>query len=107
LITSTHAITLEVPRSQGNEDVMVTGPEQVTGDETSFFELIQTINEYLRFSIGAVCMGVLIFGGIQLITASGNEEKMKTANKLLMGALIGILIAVLSYAIVRLIINIL
>ncbi|MCX6824318.1 MAG: hypothetical protein NT085_04280 [candidate division SR1 bacterium] len=104
---STFAIVVEVPSSQGQQDVMVTGPTQIQGDESTFFSTIQTINTYLRFSIGAICMGVLIFGGIKLITASGDPAKMKEANKLLMGALIGILIAIFSYAIVRIIVNLL
>ncbi|MFA7298595.1 MAG: hypothetical protein WC010_03030 [Candidatus Absconditabacterales bacterium] len=104
---STFAIVVEVPPSQGQEDVIVTGPSQIQGDESTFFETIQIINKYLRFSIGAICMGVLIFGGIKLISAQGDASKMKEANKLLMGALIGILIAIFSYAIVRIIVNLL
>ncbi|MFA6256300.1 MAG: hypothetical protein WC606_03880 [Candidatus Absconditabacterales bacterium] len=106
-VFSTFAIVVEVPSSQGQEDVMITGPTQIQGDESTFFETIQTINTYLRFSIGAICMGVLIFGGIKLMTAGGDAAKMKEANKLLMGALIGILIAIFSYAIVRIIVNLL
>ncbi|HMS90675.1 MAG TPA: hypothetical protein PKC87_00430 [Candidatus Absconditabacterales bacterium] len=106
-VFSTFAIVVEVPSSQGQEDVIVTGPTQIQGDEGTFFETIQTINTYLRFSLGSICMGVLIFGGIKLITAQGDAAKMKEANKLLMGALIGILIAIFSYAIVRIIVNLL
>jgi hypothetical protein len=53
---------VEVPSSQGQEDVMVTGPTQIQSDESTLFETIQIINKYLRFSIGAICMGVLIYG---------------------------------------------
>lgn len=104
---STFALVVEVPSSQWQEDVMVTWPTQIQWDEGTFFETIQNINSYLRFSIWIVCMGVLIFWWIQLMTAQGNETKMKEANKLLMWALIGILIAIFSYAIVRIIINLL
>jgi uncharacterized membrane protein YjfL (UPF0719 family) len=50
-------------------------------------------------------MVVLIIGGFKLMTASGDPEKLKQANKLLMWALIGILISILSYAIIRLVVN--
>lgn len=99
------AIVVEIPRSQWNEDVAVVGPEQISGDESTFFSTIQMVNQYLWFAIGFVCMVVLIWWGIQLITASGNSEKMKKTNKLLMWALIGILISILSYSVVRLVIN--
>jgi hypothetical protein len=52
-------------------------------------------------------MGVLIYGWIILITAGGDPAKMKQANTLLMWALIGILIAIFSYAIIRIIVNLL
>lgn len=106
-VFSTYAIVVEVPSSQGQEDVIVTGPTQIQPDESTLFEIIQTINKYLWFSIGVICMGVLIFGWIKLITAQGDAAKMKEANKLLMWALIGILIAIFSYALVRIIVNLL
>ena len=59
---STFALVVEVPPQQGQEDVMITGPTQIQADEGSFYETIQLINQYLRFSIGAVCMGVLVYG---------------------------------------------
>lgn len=104
---STFAIVVEVPSSQWQEDVIVTGPTQIQADESTLFETIQTINKYLRFSIGAICMGVLIFWWIKLVTAQGDWAKLKEANKLLMWALIWILIAIFSYALVRIIVNLL
>lgn len=103
--STTSAIVVEIPRDLGNPDVAVTGPEQITGDESSIFETLQLINKYLWFSIGAVCMGVLVWWGIQLITANGNADKMKKTSKLLMWVLVGILISILSYSIIRLVIN--
>ena len=106
-VFSTFAIVVEVPPSQGQEDVIVTWPTQIQWDESTFFETIQIINKYLRFSIWAICMGVLIFWWIKLITASWDPAKMKEANKLLMWALIWILIAIFSYTIIRIIVNLL
>ena len=102
---STFAIVVEVPSSQWQQDVIVTGPTTVQADESTLFSTIQLINSYLRFSIGSICMGVLIFWWIKLITAQGDPAKMKEANKLLMWALIGILVAIFSYVIVRIIVN--
>ncbi len=50
-IFSTFAIVVEVPSSQGQEDVIVTGPTQIQADESTLFETIQTINSYLWFAI--------------------------------------------------------
>ena len=104
---STFAIIVEVPPSQGQEDVIVTWDPQIQWDESTFFETIKLINSYLRFSIWVICMGVLVYWWIKLITAQGDPAKMKEANKLLMWALIAILVAIFSYAIVRIIVNLL
>jgi len=103
---STFAIVVEVPSSRWQEDVIVTWPTQIQSDEWTLFDTIKIINKYLWFSIGVICMGVLIFWWIKLITAQWDQTKMKEANKLLMWALIGILIAIFSYSIIRIIINI-
>lgn len=105
---STYAIVVDVPPSWGQWDInLVWDTTTIQTDESTIFDIIQTINMYLRFSIWAICMGVLIFWWIKLITANGDPAKMKEANKLLMWALIGILVAIFSYAIVRIIINLL
>ncbi len=106
-IFSTFAIVVEVPSSQWQQDVIVTWPTQVQGNESTLFQTIQTINQYLWFSIWAICMWVLIYWWIKLITAQGDPAKMKEANKLLVWALVWILIAIFSYAIVRIIVNLL
>lgn len=106
-LSFSHALIVEVPSQQGQEDVAVTGPTQIQADEGSFFDTIQLINKYLRFAISVVCMWVLVYGGFKLMTASGDEKKMEEANKLLTWALIGIVISLLSYAIVRIVTNLL
>jgi len=50
---------------------------------------------------GSVVM--IIYGSIQLLTAYGDTEKYSTAKKTIMFALIGLVIALLSYAIVQII----
>ncbi len=105
LFSYSFAITVELPRAQGNQDIAVIGPEQVSWDESSFFETIQLINKYLWFWLGVICMWILVWWWIQLITANGSEDKMKKTNKLLMWALIWILISILSYSVIRLVVN--
>ena len=104
---ATFALVIDVPPQQGQQDVIVTWPTQIQSDEGTLFSTIQLINQYLRFAIGVICMGVLVYGGINLVTAQWDEAKTKKASGLLTWALIGILIAILSYAAVRLIVNLL
>lgn len=106
-LSFSHAIIVEVPPQQGQQDIAITWPTQIQADEGSFFDTIQLINKYLWFAISVVCMWVLVYGGFKLMTASGDDKKMSEANKLLTWALIGIVISLLSYAIVRIISNLL
>jgi phage shock protein PspC (stress-responsive transcriptional regulator) len=50
--------------------------------------------------VGVLALIVTIWSGIQWITSSGNEEKISSAKKTLIGAVIGLLVIVVSYAIV-------
>lgn len=107
LASSASAIVVEVPPAWGNNDIAVTGPTRIQADEFTVFSFIQLINDYLRFFMGAVALWVLIYGGIKLITAQGDPEKLSSANRLLLGAGIGLVIVIFSYAVVRLIVNLL
>jgi len=101
-------ISVSVPEGEWESDVMVPpGKSKIDTDEKNIFETIQIINKYLWFSIGAICMWLLIFGGFRLIVAEWDEEVAKKTSTLLIGASVWIAVAMLSYAAVRLIINIL
>ena len=98
---------VSLPDGQGYQDLqnaMQNGSE-ITGSSGDVAMLIQTINEYLWIAIGIVCMAVLVIGGIKLITARGDEAAMKKANNLMIGAIVGIVIAIFAYLIVRLALN--
>lgn len=99
------AIDIYVPWSQWNENIVVAWPTQVDTDEWTLFEIIQIVNEYLRFSVWFFCLIVLIIGGFKIITAEWNSDKLKKANKITIWGVIWIFIAILSYAAVRLIVN--
>jgi hypothetical protein len=55
--------------------------------------------------VAGVAMAVFIFAGIKLIIAKGNKESTWAATKLITSAMIAILVSMLSYAVIRLIIN--
>ena len=100
------AVKVEIPEGNRESDVMVSPQEtQVEAWEKDIFALIQIINKYLRFALGLVCMIGLVIGGFRLITSQGNEEASKKATNVLLGATIGIIISVLSYSVIRLVVN--
>ena len=58
------------------------------------------VNVFLYF-VGAIAVIIMIWGGFQYITSSGDSQKATTAKNTIMYAVIGIIVVVLSYAIVN------
>ena len=70
-----------------------------------FAKLIPFVIKYaIRLAI-ALSVIALIFGGYQFMTAYGDEEKHKTAQKTITFALIGLILAITAFGIVTIITN--
>ena len=67
-----------------------------TGLETN----IQNIVNLLFFVIGTIAVIVIIVGGIKFITADGDASKVKGARETIMYAVVGLVVAIMAYAIV-------
>ena len=50
--------------------------------------------------IGSLALLILIFGGVMYIGSTGDEQKVLTAKKTVTFAIIGIILVLISYAIV-------
>jgi len=61
---------------------------------------ITTLINYFLGMLGLVAVAFLIYAGILMVTAGGAEEQVTKARKIIMYAVIGIVIILLSYTIV-------
>jgi len=104
-LANVFAFTLQVPTPSGQEDIVVTWPTQVESNESTIFDIIQIINDYLWFSIAGIAMVVLISAWIKLILAEWDKEKVSSANRMVISSIIAIFVAMVSYAIIKLVIN--
>ncbi len=66
---------------------------------------IQDIVNLLFFLIGTIAVIVIIIGGIKFITADGDASKIKSARETILYSVIGLVVAILAYAIVGFIIG--
>lgn len=66
--------------------------------------LVRVINVLLGIA-GLVAVIFLIVGGFRYITAGGNEEAAESGKKAIVNAIIGIVIIILSFVIVRVVAN--
>jgi uncharacterized membrane protein len=97
--------TVEVPWSQWYVDINVAWSTRIGDNQREIVEYIQLVNQYLWFSLGAVCMAALIYGWFKAMSSQGDENKTKSAITIMINATIGVMIAISSYSLIRIIVN--
>lgn len=63
-------------------------------------DMIRAVINMLLYLLGFIAILFLIIGGYQYIASSGNPDQIETAKKTIMYAVIGIVVVVLSWAII-------
>ena len=76
----------------------IAGP---TGSEGSLRALVLRIVNYFLAFLGLIAVIMVIYGGITYVTAAGKDEPIQNAKKIIMYALIGLIIILLSFALVN------
>jgi hypothetical protein len=72
--------------------------------QASLGDVIETITNVLLFIIGAVAVIMIIIGGIKYVISNGDSAQITSAKNTILYAVIGIIVALLAYAIVNFII---
>ncbi len=105
---SVSAITLTLPATDGNKDIILTWPTQVEGNSDLIYAYIQRANEYLWFTMIVLCFAVVVRIWFKLITnESGTDNAKEVLKKGLIAMWAWLLLIMLSYTVVRVVINIL
>jgi ABC-type Fe3+ transport system permease subunit len=73
-------------------------PTSLVDGQQSVFTVVVNV---LLFVIGAICVIMLIWGGIRYTTSAGNSANVTAAKNTIMYAIIGLVIAFLAFAIVN------
>lgn len=63
-------------------------------------DIITTIINVMLFIAGALAVIMIIYGGIRYITAHGDEKQVKVAKDTIVYSVVGLIIAILAYALV-------
>lgn len=71
------------------------------GDDTAFNKVIKNVTDTLLFAIGIISVIMIIVGGIKYTTSDGDSGKASSAKNTVLYAVIGLVIAILAYAIVQ------
>ena len=67
----------------------------------SFREVALTIINYFLGFLGLLAVIMIIYGGVTYVTSAGNDESVGNAKKIIMYALIGIIVILLSFVVVN------
>ena len=68
---------------------------------TEIVELFANLYNFFLKYLGALALLLFVIGGIQFITAGGNQEKVAKARKLLTGTTVGLIIVMGSFVIIQ------
>jgi len=63
--------------------------------------LIQTIVNVLLFIAGAIAVVMIILGGIRYVTSNGDQAQVKAAKDTILYSVVGLIVALLAFAIVQ------
>lgn len=93
--------------SRLSESVNKTAEQAQLNQNNSLSEVVSMIIKGLLGLLGLVFFILIVYGGYTWMTAMGAEEKVKKAKNTIVSATIGLLIIILSYAIVSYVISLL
>jgi uncharacterized membrane protein YjfL (UPF0719 family) len=109
LFLTTFSTSFALPELIGGSTQV--GKDLATADSATVATWFQTtfLNNWINILIGwcaALAVVFIIIGAYQYLTAAGDEEQIKTGKKTITWSLLGVLVALLAFAIVQIIVNI-
>jgi len=101
---SANAITV-IPQCTGSTTVGTANDSAVCASKNDNIKnIIANVVNILLYIVGVLSVIMLIYGGIRYATSAGNAANVTSAKNTIMYALIGLVIALLAYAIVHFVI---
>ena len=67
--------------------------------------LIKTVVNVLLWAVGVLSVIMIIFSGLRYITSAGDASKTKSAQSTLTYSVVGLIVAIMAYAIVNMVTN--
>ena len=103
LATFALAVPAGAADCSGPADCISQGTSDIGGDnnQPQLEEGIKTIVNMILFILGAIAVIMIIIGGIRYTTSNGDASNIKSAKDTILYAVIGLIVAILAYAIVN------
>ena len=92
------ALTVQEGAEAARADSM---PTELIGPEGVFTRITNVV----LYIVGAISVIMLVWGGVRYIISGGDSKKITDAKNTILSAIIGLIIAVLAFAIVNFVLN--
>ncbi len=89
------------PKECAQAGVTSIGGNQEGRKAGSFSNLMESIINILLFLIGAIAVIMIIIGGIRYVLSGGDSTQTTAAKNTILYAIIGLVVAIMAYAIVN------
>ncbi len=87
------------------EGINCSAPNGVRGNLFGESGIFQTIANTLIFLVGAIAVLFLIIGGLRYVISNGDPKNVEAAKNTILYAIVGIVVAILSFAAVQFVIS--
>ena len=74
-------------------------------NQNNLMDVLNTIINVIIGVVGFLAVAMIIYGGIQYTTSAGAADKVKSAKDTIMYGIIGLIVALLAFAIVNFVLN--
>lgn len=88
-------------RGLTNENCDIKSPAEAGGLSTFIWTIVLNLVEILLNVVGYAAVGFIIYGGIKYIYSTGSPSGMAGARKTILNAVIGLVLSILSIAVVN------
>ena len=103
---NTFAGKVKCPNGSNANGDSLAGCDGLNGaDSSNTNDLMKQANNIINVVIGFVAVAFIIFGGIQYTTSAGDPGKVKKAKDTILYGIIGLVVAMLAYAIVNFVLS--
>lgn len=97
---TTGAVTVDPCAGTANSNSALCENSNVT-----FRSVVKTIIDTLLMLVGAIAVIMIVVSGLRYITSGGNSNSVAAAKNTLLYSVVGLVVAILSYAIVQWVYN--
>lgn len=95
------ALSLVVPMAVAAENTLI--PNALNGPNNDIVAVIRAIIRFILLLAFIIAFVMLLIGGIRWILAGGDEKSVEKARNTITAALIGLVVVLVSYALIRLV----